>query len=347
VIRAAVSSLALLLLLLGAAQTATARKPAARMKVGVVPLSSNGEGADKVAGSVARAIINSLKGRHHHVQVFDDVRAAKLRLCLQQPSCVRTLASKYSLGLLISGHVEKAGSGYQLDVNAASGKTGDVVGSESLQLQSGQVESVGLRVSQQLLAKARKAPTAPKREGAEPDESPPTKSDAEAAAAIMEKGDGEDPLSKKKKLEASIHGPAEPVYKPPPKPLTFGQRYWPSLTCAGVGVAAVIVGAVFGAKAKGGESDARDTKSQAEAYTFLDGAHQNAKIANIMFGVGGGVLAVGAVLLIIELVGARNERKALEQPSPEPKDEPKGVRAPTFHIGVSAGGAGIFARGEF
>ena len=221
-----------------------------------------------------------------------------------------------------------------------------MVASESLLLHSAAEDRVGQRLAQKLLAKAGKVAAT----GKSGDE-PITKSDAEAAAAILEKGDGEDPLAAKRKKEASVHQgapPGETGYTPPPRPLTFGQRYWPSLTAGAVGVTLLAVGLGFGVMSSSNQSDARDTKSQAEAVGFLNDAHQNAKIANIMFGVGGGVLAVGAVLLVIELVGARNERRRLEQPTPEPRNtEPRGVRAPTFQLGFTANGAGIFARGEF
>ena len=92
-IRAAVSSLSLVLLLGIPQASPAARRGPARQRVGVVPLSSNGEGADKVAAGVVRAIVAGLKSQHHELKIFDEARAAKLRLCLQQPSCVRSLAS--------------------------------------------------------------------------------------------------------------------------------------------------------------------------------------------------------------------------------------------------------------
>ena len=73
----------------------------------------------------------------------------------------------------------------------------------------------------------------------------------------------------------------------------------------GVGVVGIVIGAVFGAKAKGKESDSEaycrpedPTRCAQQGLDLLDDGHSAATIANVAF-VAGGLLAAGGVVLLL------------------------------------------------
>lgn len=330
--RAAVSALALLVLLSAVTAGEAARRRPAQQRVAIVPLSSNGAGAAQVAAGVVRAMVSGLKARCQ-VKVLDENRAARLRLCSQQPSCVQALGSKFGWTLLITGHVERQGKGFQLDLRGLSGETGEVVATDSRTLHSPQEDRVGTRLALQMLAKARNPPKAAPGQPGEP----VTDSEAEAAAAILEKGDSENPLAARQKPASApaAGGGSGAVDERPVRrePLSFGRRYWPSITCGAVGVASIGVAVAFGAVSSQAVSQGRESESQVEAYQLRDKARQNAMVANILFGVGGAALAASTVLLIFELLDARAERRA--------------ASSAKIEAGFIPGGVALTARGAF
>ncbi|MDX9722871.1 MAG: hypothetical protein RBU37_19130 [Myxococcota bacterium] len=77
-----------------------------------------------------------------------------------------------------------------------------------------------------------------------------------------------------------------------------------AISCGVVGLGLVGTGVAFGVMASGTESDLMDGRSkrnitQKEAEALLDDAKGQALMSNVMYGVGGVVLVVGAVLLVI------------------------------------------------
>ena len=334
-----------LLLVLGAGAPGQAKRRPAPQRVGVIPLSSSGASAAPVAAGVVRAIVKGLRSSRREVKVLDEGRAERLRACMQQTSCVRTLGAKYGLSVFITGHLEQQGKTFQLDLRAISVKSGEVAASEAYTLGSAREERLGLRVAQRLLAQARqragdgKPADGKPADGKPTDEDPIKPGDAEAAAAL-DKGDVEDPLTPKRP-EKKATAPGErsglpgdggrPL--PPRPPLSFGQRYWPGLTTGAVGLAAIGVGVGFGVMCKLSVDQGRETTSQVEAASLLDKARQNALVANILFGAGAAVLVASAVLFFFEIRGARAEQRS--------------ARAFPLELGVAASGTGIFVRGAF
>jgi hypothetical protein len=69
----------------------------------------------------------------------------------------------------------------------------------------------------------------------------------------------------------------------------------------GAGLAAVGGGIVFGVLAKGAEDDLKaKSHDSATAQDLADTAQQDALIANILMGVGGGMIATSVVLFFVE-----------------------------------------------
>ncbi|WP_108077144.1 tetratricopeptide repeat protein [Vitiosangium sp. GDMCC 1.1324] len=67
------------------------------------------------------------------------------------------------------------------------------------------------------------------------------------------------------------------------------------LVLAGVGIAAMGVGAVFGLQARSSVNDARRASFQDETHAHRDDAESSARVANVMFGTAG-LAAVGALV---------------------------------------------------
>ncbi|MBI5525966.1 MAG: PEGA domain-containing protein [Deltaproteobacteria bacterium] len=110
----------------------------------------------------------------------------------------------------------------------------------------------------------------------------------------------------------------KPAPQPPPaaakevKP--EGGRVW-TWVVGGVGVAAVGGGVAFGLLAKGAEDDLHSkSHDSATAQDLADTAQQDALIANIMLGVGGGMIATSIVLFFVE--GKLNQTAEREQSIP-------------------------------
>jgi serine/threonine-protein kinase len=111
-------------------------------------------------------------------------------------------------------------------------------------------------------------------------------------------------------------------------------------TVAGVGVAGVVVGAVFGAKALGKKSEsaafcgpADPAACDAQGITLRENAGSAAHVSTAMFAVGGAAVVTGAVL--IALGGPRAATMSGR------------LRSITAIPLVGAGTAGFLARGEF
>jgi hypothetical protein len=112
---------------------------------------------------------------------------------------------------------------------------------------------------------------------------------------------------------------------------------------AGVGVVGIVIGAVFGAKAKSKESDSEaychpedPTLCSQQGLDLLDEGHSSATIANVGF-IAGGVLAAGGVVLMLTAPSGE------EAPAPTGGDE--SARTPSSHASA-ARHAGHGARAE-
>jgi TolB-like protein len=196
---------------------ARARVVRPRARVAVVPLSGSGKAAAKLAASTTRALVKSLRrSRSLQARVIEQRRAAKLRLCLQEQECVRTLASSLGTSLLITGHVEPQGTGFHVDLRVVAGASGEVVQSEGLDLGvTGGVSAA--RLALRLLDRgrrgvskvvARRTPVvAPERFST---------SEAESAAAVVEARDTEDPLTRRAAASRPVPPPKVVVAAPTP-----------------------------------------------------------------------------------------------------------------------------------
>ena len=118
-------------------------------------------------------------------------------------------------------------------------------------------------------------------------------------------------------------GPALPPEEPGPSPVPF--------IVAGVGVAALGTGVVFGLMSESTEGDWENapTGSRDEvdaALALRDDAEQQATIANILLGVGGGLIVVGAALFVVlELDSGEEEPPAATALAPWITDDGAGL----------------------
>ena len=99
--------------------------------------------------------------------------------------------------------------------------------------------------------------------------------------------------------------PARPIVEPARGGLTMRRKL--SITAAGVGVAGVVVGAVFGVSARGKQTDAEDLcpdpaiecVNAARATALTKSGHDRAFVANLAFGLGGAAIVGAAVLWLV------------------------------------------------
>ena len=95
--------------------------------------------------------------------------------------------------------------------------------------------------------------------------------------------------------------PAVTITKSPPP---AKKSYWLTGTGVGVGVAGLALlggGTYFALQARSAEDSAWDATTQSDVIRFNKEASDHATNANIMFGVGGATVAVGIVLVILDL----------------------------------------------
>ncbi len=282
-------------------------------RVALVPLSSSGKGAAQVAASVVKAIATGLRKSHRvQLKLVDAGHAAKLRLCLQQASCARAVGGKLGVSLLLTGHVEAQGGGLHVDLRVISAGSGEVAAAEAFDMDSPKAHPPALQLAQRLIGKAGTGKGKGKGKGGA-DDGAVTKSEAEAAAAILEQRDTEDPLAGKKKPAASGPSRGAPVVAapaPPPPRRSFGRRYWHAFLVGSAGVAAMGVAVTFGLVSRGAVNDAYDTTSQHDAFVLRDKAQKNALVANICYGAGGALLATSALLFILQARSDRADERA-------------------------------------
>lgn len=121
-----------------------------------------------------------------------------------------------------------------------------------------------------------------------------------------------------KKTDPPLDTPLTPEAKPPPPELTRSSPTPPlrivSFVLMGAGVAALGGGIAMGLMASQGRSkiDNAETNAQGqvtgitqkEAYALDAQVKSNATIANVLFGVGGGLAATGVALLVVSAAGS-------------------------------------------
>ena len=322
---------------------------AARDRVAIIPLSATGQGAARVASATTRGLVKSLR-RARKIQpvLMAQRRAAKLHLCLQEPQCVRSVASSLGVALLLTGHVDRQGDSFHLDLRVVSGQSGEVVGSESVETGQRGVY-LPVRAGLVLLAQARSgvkgvkiaAATSRDRAVDVPVTSSFSRIDAEYAAALVEARDTEDPLQKKvatsqpAKHASGAALPAETIVLQ--DTWTGGhllsRRYAAPWTLAGIGLAALGTGVGFGVVSSRANSEARASEAQPMAWLARDKARKNALVANICYGVGGAAALTSAIWFIVEYRKDRAESRQL--------------RRIQVGLDVAQGGGAVTARGEF
>jgi hypothetical protein len=303
-------TLALLAGALAAASPALAAR-GERERLAIVPLSSSGAGAAAVAAATVKGLLKAFRSaRRVQATLLGAGREDKLRMCLQERRCVRAVSGRLRLRYLLTGHVQAQGSRFLIDLRVIAGTSGEVVASESIEVDRDDATARSVRTSAELVDQARrKVSSAPPKPGKGDDEDPITASDAKLAAAIVEQRDVEDPTlspAERKRLaeEQAKRNAAPPLPDVPLSPHLGSSRYWHAWMMMGVGVAALGTGIVFGVIAKSGESKARDAATQPEAYKERDGARKNALVANILYAGGGAALLTSALLFVLE---ARSE----------------------------------------
>jgi tetratricopeptide (TPR) repeat protein len=110
----------------------------------------------------------------------------------------------------------------------------------------------------------------------------------------------------RKRLEAERRMPATPDEKPKAAEPSAGPSPWPWVV-AGVGVAAMGAGAVFGLQANGKRSDAEDEPVQRKAAETFRDAESLASTANVFLIAGAVVTAGGVTWIFLDNRSAREK----------------------------------------
>jgi TolB-like protein len=318
-------------------------------RIALIPLSAAGKGASKIAHQTTLGIAKSFKrNRQIQVLVMNARRAAKLRICLQESQCIKTVSGALRAKYLLTGHVEHQDAAYHVDLRVISGETGEVLQNNSFDVGRGGRTAIGHAL--RLVQKARQGGVRVASSDAPAVDAPRTPAkfsriEAEYAASVIEAQDKEDPLGNKKKTAAaSQEAKPEAVKFEVEDPVLreqdnwsgknlFTKRYIHVWSVAGAGIAAFGAGIAFGVISSQATNDARTTDSQSEAWMLRDKAQKNALIANICFGAGGAAVLTSGLLMYLEY---RQERAEL-----------RNKRNVHFGVDMAQGGGTLFVKGKF
>jgi len=323
-----------------APDTSEARRRS-RTRVALIPLSSSGRAATKVAHKATRAMAKKMRrNRRISVVVFNRRRARRLRRCMQVPECVKAVSRKLRVRYMVTGQVLKLGRAYHVDMMVVSRATGGVVSNGTFRVRHPwSAKTKASRLAIRLIHKARRGVRVASASTTATDAMPTSaplfsRSEAESAANIVEVRDQENPLSpnepKANKAEtvASVTSPdlsptsaavapAEVVVNKEPGLMSrlASRRYMHAWSVAGAGIATLGAGVAFGVISSKANTAAGEAEYQREAWLQRDKAQKNALTANILYGVGGAAVLTSVVLFYLEhrkeMSEQRNEREGL------------------------------------
>lgn len=329
------------------ADTSDARS---RTRVAVVPITSSGRGAGKVAWKTTVAVTKKLrKNRRVKAVLISRRRTARLRKCLQVPECVRAVSKRLRVKYLVAGHITRMRRTYHVDIRVISGSTGEVMSSNALKANKWGARFRGARVAYRLVRKAQRGVQVAAASTSATDASYSSngplfsRSEAESAANIIEERDQENPLTPAADKVAQVESGAASVSLDTPVvtkkddslPISrfFASRYWHAWTAAGLGVAALGTGAAFGSITMKANDAARGAENQREAFLNQDKARKNALTANILYGVGGAAIVSSVVMFYLE------SRKEVQ--------ERRNLRDLSIQLNVAQQGGGVLVQGSF
>lgn len=272
-------------------------------KVGLVPITSTGKKARRVAKKLTRKLIKTLRRgrRKRAVKVIRRRAAARLRRCLQDKACRLRESHKIGVDYWLIGHVVEIDRRFHIDLQIIAKDVG-VVGSRSVDGSAGKLIRSSVRGARRLVAKAaqkakalaakrreerqRKAAVDKQVQRMDKADEPPT---AAALAPPPTKGAGEDDRG----FFSSV----------------FAWRYWMGWTAAGLAVASLGGAIAFGVVSSSSVSDAENPDiTQVDAWKLRDEAQRNATMANVFFGVSGALAIASGVLIYLEFRKERAER---------------------------------------
>lgn len=309
--------------LVGAGSSADAARH--RGNVAVVPVSTDQRVLNKAAWKATRAIVKNLRRQGYRVRLIPARQARKMRICLQQASCVEAVGSRMGVRYFVAAFAQRLGRSVHVDMRVISAKNGSVVASRSFDRGgTGGIVGASAAVARALVGEAGrgvKVASASSVRGSDAQFGDAvTRSEAEAAAQIVEVRDEElpdEPSTAPKARKVALAGgspmaldAATPVVQRETSVSLFSGRYWHAWTAAGAGVAALGAAAVFGVFSRKANREAHDALTQPDAWTLQDEARKNALGANVMFAVGGAALVTSAILFYVE---ARQERREQRQ----------------------------------
>ena len=307
---APVFSLVVAALLAGHAPMADAARAE---RLGVVPITTSNPALRKAARKATTRLVRQLRRQGYRVVALPASHGARLQRCLQQPSCAQELAVRYRMRLVVAAHAERVGQTIHLDMRVVDGQ-GRVISSQPLRTRhSWGLVAQGGRLAAVLLAQASRAPRVEQAEQVEE----LTRSDAIAAAQVLEVRDNEDPDRPPRPAPDGAEltesrvaaGGAIPVVQKDVQVSLWSKRYWHAWTTAGVGLAALGVGAAFGTISRRSNKAAQEAENQPRAWTLQDEAEKNALTANIMFAAGGAAVLTSAMLFYLEVRSERAENR--------------------------------------
>ncbi|MCC6746201.1 MAG: hypothetical protein IT371_00995 [Deltaproteobacteria bacterium] len=100
----------------------------------LAPMTASDAAAGRVARGVTSRVLKRLKkGKRAKVVMLGGLGGAKLRKCMQVPSCVQAVSRRLKVRYVVAGHVTRAGRSFQLDVRVLSAAEGTVMGTENLE----------------------------------------------------------------------------------------------------------------------------------------------------------------------------------------------------------------------
>jgi TolB-like protein/F0F1-type ATP synthase membrane subunit c/vacuolar-type H+-ATPase subunit K len=323
-------------------------------RVALIPLSSTGKGASRVAWRATTSMAKQLRrNRRVRVVVLAQRRAQRLAECLQVTHCIRSVSEKLRVRYLVAGHVTKMSRrSFRVDLRVVRGADGEVVSSDAFTTRTGKGSHSG-RLALRLVRKAGqvRVAAASTRATDVPLRGAPlfSRSEAASAAYTPEGKDVENPLTPEEekaepeemKTATAVDGApasASPAATPTIQKETsfgtkiFSKRYTHAWATFSAGVAALGAGVAFGVISKNANQAALDAEYQKEAWLSHDKAQKNALVANILYGVGGAAVLTSAVMFYLE------HRKEVR----EHRNEDLNI-----DLQVAQGGGGLTVSGSF
>ncbi|MBW2731268.1 MAG: hypothetical protein JRH20_02685 [Deltaproteobacteria bacterium] len=280
---------------------------APKAKVGLVPITSTGKKARRVAKKLTRKLVKSLRrGRGKGFVVVKRRAAAYLRKCLQDKACRLRESHKLGVDYWLTGHLLKMDGRYHIDLQIV-GKSVGVIGSRSVDGTSRKLLKSCVGCAKKLVADAAKKGRALARK---------RRGERARRAAVEKQAQRMDRTDEPPSADALTLTPKTPANDDRGfLSSVFAGRYWMAWTATGLTVASLGGAITFGVVSSSSASDAEsDTITQVEAWKHQDQAQRNATMANIFFGVSGALAIASGVLFYLEYRQDMGERSHAPAP---------------------------------